>query len=318
MLLTRTPRLSSRLAARLAATPRSSHAALPAGDLPLETIVPADPHGPGLLNRVAAQELDLIGRGIAALHDGREPEAYVHFKRATELDPRAARAWFLRGKTAETLDEMIACFERAQVLEPRDAQIASNLIWATQRRDAARAQTVARKSAARKPSRPRSASLVYRAGRFALGLDRVAAALAAFAIAGAWVVSALPAELRLKVGELLDAQALDGLMRVAGEGSVGLVRVAGEGPLGSALPFGVGFLALFVGLGVLSGETWTRLWAPLVGFGSAYLWVTAGSTNLAPLLLGACWLVALGGILSGGEWFPRTGLLYRTRRLRPR
>jgi hypothetical protein len=76
------------------------------------------------------------------------------------------------------------------------------------------------------------------------------------------------------------------------------VTLAGGYEIGSALPYGLGFLALFVGLGLLSGDGWTRLWAPALGVASAWLWTGAAGTPPSPALLPACGAVVLGGALS--------------------
>jgi hypothetical protein len=267
---------------------------------PIEAVVAPDAHGPALLPRVAAQENDLVERGIAAVEAGDEGLGYRLFRKATEVDRRAIRAWFWRAKTAQTLDEVVACLRCALELDPANEQIQANLLSAQQRREPPAG------SAATAPSAtpvllkmPRSASprLAHTALRWCVELARTATAMAAFVVAAAWLLSALPDELRsaiLASGGLTtlpvpDASMLSGLVHMT---------LAGGYEVGSALPYVLGFLGLFVGIGLLSGDGWTRLWAPALGIASAWLWTGATGAALSPVLLPACGAVALGGVLS--------------------
>jgi hypothetical protein len=65
----------------------------------------------------------------------------------------------------------------------------------------------------------------------------------------------------------------------------------------SAVPYGLGFLGEFIGMGLLSGDRWTRAWAPVLGLASAWLWLHAGDATVSPLVLAACVLMASGGVL---------------------
>src|SRR6266542_2592673 len=202
---------------------------------------------------------DCLERGIAALEAGHEVEARALFKRATELDSRAARGWFWRAKTADSLDEVIACLERANGLEPDNALIASNLVLTAQRREALRTNPV-----------PVTLPPGLRA-----------------AITDSSGLQSLP---------LPDARALTGLVQLAPVGGY---------ELGSALPYGIGFLALFIGLGLLGDERWTRLWAPLLGIASGWVWLSFPSgAGPEPLILVACGLVAVAGAVTGWTILP--------------
>jgi hypothetical protein len=220
---------------------------------------------------------NLLERGIAAMENGAETVGYACFKRATEVDPTAARAWFLRARTAETLDEVIDCLTHANALEPSNSLIATNLDWAIERRESRRqaAKSKPKKApdatATATPTQ-RGPGVAARAAGLALELARMASALAAFGLAAAWLLSAVPAQTREAViaavgfapPRLPDANRLAALVHIP---------LGGGYDLGSALPYGIGFLAVFVGLGLLSRERWTHLWAPALAVAGAWLFV---------------------------------------------
>lgn len=253
-------------------------------------------------------EQDTVERGIAALEAGDEVEARALFKRATERYPNAARAWFWRAKTADTLDEVIACLEQANTREPDNALIASNLVLAVQRREALRTSPapVPVPLAAVQTPEPLMlrSSLVHRVAWAAIDVCRAVGALAAFLIGTTWLLSALPPSLRsafadasgLQALPLPDARALTGLLHLS----------LGGFDLGSTLPYGVGFLALFIGLGLLRDERWTRVWAPLLGIGSGWVWIAsaAGAPPPDTLMVLACGLLAVGGAVTGWTVLP--------------
>jgi hypothetical protein len=271
----------------------------------VEILTPADASGPGLSNRVAAVERDLVERGIGFLQSGREAEAYAVFKRATEVDKRAVRAWFWRAKTAETLDEVVRCLKCAHELDPSNVQIAANLDWAHARLAAAKstdqpAKAEVPKVAVATIGAPRRRALGWRMVRLGREVCRAAAALAAFVVAAAWLLGALPPQLH---AALVNASGIPELPLPEMNRLTDLVHysLAGGYDVGSALPFVVGFLALFVGMGLLSGDGWTRLWAPVIGVASAWAWSLAPGAAVSAYLLPACGAVVLGGALSG-EW----------------
>ncbi len=251
---------------------------------------------------------DCLERGIAALEAGHEVEARALFKRATELDSRAARGWFWRAKTADSLDEVIACLERANGLEPDNALIASNLVLTAQRREALRTNpvpvTLPPGRAEPATSFVRRSGLVHRTLWAAIDVSRAIGALAAFLLGTTWLLGALPPGLRAAIADssglqslpLPDARALTGLVQLAPVGGY---------ELGSALPYGIGFLALFIGLGLLGDERWTRLWAPLLGIASGWVWLSFPSgAGPEPLILVACGLVAVAGAVTGWTILP--------------
>ncbi|HYY90000.1 MAG TPA: hypothetical protein VFA49_14480, partial [Chloroflexota bacterium] len=110
------------------------------------------PPAPVAAGMAMTDDGDLVDRGVLALERGDEAAAYRLFKQATDADPRELRAWFWRAKTAESLDEVISCLQRALALEPGSTQIKANLDWAIQRREQAKNPTVVVKPmSARRP-----------------------------------------------------------------------------------------------------------------------------------------------------------------------
>jgi len=220
----------------------------------------------------------LLARGIAAINAG--ADGYPFFKAATKSDRANVAAWFWRAKTAETLDEVIDCLMRANALDPRNDLIADNLAWASARRDASKAAEQAVKAAARRPQpAPNAAAKHYKPSPMKQALSslgsllRTGAALVIFALAAAWLLVALPAQIR------------DHLLRAVGFHNLPLPDVArltatihiplgGEYDAASALPYCIAFFTAFVGIGLLNRERWTRLWVPALILGSA--WLIAG------------------------------------------
>lgn len=256
--------------------------------------------------RLAAHEADLVERGLQALEARRESEAHDLFRRAAQLNPRSARAWFLIAKTAPTLDDVIEALERAIEIEPESERIRTNLVWALRRREHAREQVaeVPTPAADRAP-RPSGRTIVsavptprpWLAG--AIGLVRAVAAAAAILIGAAWITSGLPAE-------LLGAwqAAADGLATV-----VPIVDLAARPDTARfelwpgydaflAVPFTLGFLALLVASGLLNREGWTRIGAPLTAAITLGLWFGVFATAPTGFGLAICALVAVGGILA--------------------
>jgi tetratricopeptide (TPR) repeat protein len=272
--------------------------------------------GPSLLARSAAREADLLERGIAAFEAGHEAEAHELFKQAAERNPRAERAWFWRAKTAQTLDEVIQCLERALELDSSNHKIKANLAWARQRRD--RDKLIA--SAAQPGSRPTSSQAqrptpgvqgpptsvkgpwpgplgpVFAA---LLGLARAAGTAAAIVLGAAWIAGGLPAELRRTLEAANTAGAFDLLPIVDWSVLTDRTRlelVSNYNVL-SAIPFVLGFLALLVGAGLLNREGWTRFWGPALALSSAWLWVGVFGVEPKQVAVALCSLVALGGLV---------------------
>ena len=225
---------------------------------------------------------DLVALGIAAVEEGREAEGYALFKRATERHSDDVAAWFWRAKTAETLDELIDCLTRANHLEPENALIASNLEWALQRRElnreaekAAKAAEKLAKAPAPSPLRQKRPGPLSRAARGVLDLLRIGLAIGVLGLGAGWLLSGLPAQLRdivlqpIGLGNmpLLDASRLTSLVHIP---------LGGGYDAASALPYWMGFFAVFVGLGLLQRERWTRIWAPAIIVASLWLVALAG------------------------------------------
>jgi hypothetical protein len=238
---------------------------------------------------VPGEESDLVEQGIAALEGGDEDLAYRLFERATTAEPGNVRAWFWRAKTAETLDEVITCLERARRLEPSSSQITAALEWATQRRQRARSKQAPRpiERPERRPRTVAPASLrppspAKRLLSFSLEVARAATAVAAFLVAAVWLLSALPSDLRQTI---LAASGLSSLsvprLPVLAPG----LTLLGGYNASSMLPYALAFLGVFVGLGLLGGEAWTRVWGALLGLGSAWFWQHAGGSGEMPILL---------------------------------
>ena len=282
------------------ATPVVHRIALPMWEEPVEVVQieqPAD---------LVEQPADLVESGISALEAGDEPAAYALFKRATRSDRKDARAWFWRAKTAESLDEVITCLEKAHALDPGNSQIKANLDSATQRREqarsaakaAAKAKSSEAKAAAARWNRrgPRRVAVV---GSSICDLMRTLTAVAAFSVGAAWLLSGLPVEVRQAVTAAggLGALPVPDATSVFARLPISFPVLEGY-PTASALPYGLGFLVEFVGVGLLSGDRWTRVWAPLVGIGSAWLWLQAPAAISSPLVLAACVLTASGGVLA--------------------
>ena len=282
---------------------------------PVMEVPPMLPQEPPQVERIALpmceesaevdQAADLVEGGISALEAGDEPAAYALFKRATRSDPRDLRAWFWRAKTAESLDEVITCLEQAHALEPGNSQITANLDSAKQRREHARsaskAASRAKSSEARAaagPWTPRPPRRLVHLGGCVCELMRTLTAVAAFSVGAAWLLSGLPPEVR----QAVTAAGGLGTLPVPDATTVFAhlpfsFPVFDGYPTASALPYGLGFLGEFVGLGLLSGDRWTRAWAPLVGIGSAWLWLQAPGLTPSPLILTACVLTASGSVL---------------------
>jgi hypothetical protein len=163
-----------------------------------------------------------------------------------------AKEWFWRAKNAETLDDLIKCLERAHALDPGNEMIASNLDLAKERREVKRkvAKVKPPRKAATPPlhlySRPRT-NIVMRLATALLGLLRTSAGLAVLAVGGVVLVSGLPARVRseLPTPWLPDVSGLTSLVHVP---------LGGGYDLGMAFPYAIGFLALFVGFGLLHRE----------------------------------------------------------------
>jgi tetratricopeptide (TPR) repeat protein len=273
--------------------------------------------GPSLLARSAAREADLLERGIAAFEAGHEAEAYALFKQAVERNPRAERAWFWRAKTAQTLDEVIQCLERAMELDPANQKVRANLTWARQRRErekllASAAEPGPTAAPVRPPTMVRTSRSRARRTLLAslLGVARAAGATAAIIVGAVWCVGGLPAELRQTLATasegllaplpVIDASAL--------QAYVPIEPVSGYNPLAasmpyilSALPYILGIFGLLVASGLLNREGWARFWGPLLALASAWLWLGVLGVSPAPIALALCGLVVLGGLASGSD-----------------
>jgi hypothetical protein len=221
---------------------------------------------------VVGEDAELVTAGIAALEIGNELEAQKLFERATQVDKHDVRAWYWRAKTAETLEEVVDCLQQANQLDPSNMQIAENLVNALERLDALHNAPKSRPMANDRtpvtepeavPAHLRGPRQVPLAVRLVGSLLAAAAACVAFLISAVWLLSALPSEL---LPSIPGASMLMDLGMPRGDRLAGMVHmtVAGGYDLGSALPFGIGFLALFVGMGLLNRERWTAIWAPVV------------------------------------------------------
>jgi hypothetical protein len=130
-------------------------------------------------------------------------------------------------------------------------------------------------------------------------LTRSLTAVAAFGIGAAWLLSALPADLRQAVSAAGGLAGLPVPEAAAVFATLPISMPVLDGyNTASALPYGLGFLVEFVGIGLVSGDRWTRVLAPLVGLGSAWLWLHAVGPAASPVVLAACVLTASGGALA--------------------
>ena len=173
----------------------------------------------------------------------------------TEPSPQreTAREWFWRAKNADTLDELVQCLERASALDPTNEMIATNLEWAKERLEAQRQAAKAKQpretvtaqpalySARRKNPLKQMASAV-------LNLVRVVAALGVIGAGVVVVVGALPVQLKNSLQTPIELPDTSGLVELVH------VPLGGGYDLGMALPYALGFLALFIGMGLLQRE----------------------------------------------------------------
>ena len=230
-------------------------------------IVPHVTETPGVM-------LNLVTAGIAALEAGEEAEAQRLFTLATEADASDVSAWFWRAKTSETLDDLIDCLQNAAILEPSNVLINENLRSALQRLEAALAEPVGQPVPSHVPQEPLPERLhgprqLPGVVRLLLNLITAVSALGAFVVGAVWLLSALPAELEhsLPVPDGIIQVSVAKASRVT---SLVHLMVAGGYDLGSAVPFAVGFLAVFIGIGLLNRERWTALWAPALAVATLY------------------------------------------------
>jgi hypothetical protein len=261
------------LAAEAAAPPRSDQAT----DVPMsvradESIVSL--HGDDALPSVEARQLQASGYDSDMLMSMHADESSASLHDTEMAPPEAegdAREWFWRAKNAETIDDVVKCLERANQLDPGNDMIASNLDWARERAEAARV------AAKRKPQREtqeatakatvwtrqhRKPNIALRALGTLMDLLRSGLALAAFAMGGALVLAALPDQLRedlsstLGVPWLLAQIGAQSLSLPDASRLTSLVHVPlGDGyDLGLALPYALGFLAMFIGMGLMRRE----------------------------------------------------------------
>ncbi|MCL4534572.1 MAG: hypothetical protein M1370_05360 [Bacteroidetes bacterium] len=77
----------------------------------------------------------LLSQGIKALNEGKEDVARGFFVVATGLHPDCSESWRWKSRTAMDLPELIACLERALVIEPENEKARADLEWARQRYD---------------------------------------------------------------------------------------------------------------------------------------------------------------------------------------
>jgi hypothetical protein len=284
-------------AAEASETIVESPVALITPSAPIEPVVEAQP--------ATTNEHELVHEGIAALEAGHDLDAYQLFKRATQADKRDLRAWYWRAKTSETLNEVIDCLERAYALDQDNEQIASNLASARERQQALKNRPPASSNVNAAEAAPgvwlrRRPTFAQRAIRFVIELGRIQTALAAFAVGAVWLLTALPPALRTTILGVsgLSSLSLPDTSRLT---ELAHLSLTSGYDVGSALPFAIGFLALFVGVGLMAGDGWTRLLAPAIGVASAWAWQASPDAVLNPLLLPACGVVVLGGALSS-EW----------------
>jgi hypothetical protein len=183
-----------------------------------------------------------------------------------------AREWFWRAKNAETIDDVVECLERAHQLDPGNDMIASNLDWARQRAEAKRAAAKrktqrAETDAATAPAtiwtrQHRPPNTALRALGTLMDLMRAGLALAAYAMGGALVLAALPDQLREDLSSMLG---IPWILSQIGAPAVSLPDASrltslvhvplGDGyDLGLALPYALGFLAMFIGMGLMRRE----------------------------------------------------------------
>jgi hypothetical protein len=182
-----------------------------------------------------------------------EPPLYL-----TEAVPDA-REWFWRAKNAETLDDVVKCLERAHALEPDNEMIASNLEWANERRETQRQAAKAKpaREATRSPeltlysTKRRTANLLMRLAAALIGLVRTSAGLVVLAVGGVVILAGLPAGLRTDLLSAVGGPPTPWLPDVSGLASLVHVPLGGGYDLGTAFPYAIGFLAVFIGFGLL-------------------------------------------------------------------
>jgi hypothetical protein len=171
-----------------------------------------------------------------------------------------AREWFWRAKNAETLDDVVKCLERAHTLDPENEMVAFNLEWAKERREAQRQAARAKPPRQALPSQqptlysaPRRSGFVRIVGAVVgaiVSLVRTSAALTALALGGALILSGLPARLRDELFSTVGTPT-PWLPDSSGLTSLVHVPIGGGYDLGMAFPYAIGFLALFIGFGLL-------------------------------------------------------------------
>jgi len=180
----------------------------------------------------------------------------------TEGPHADAREWFLRAKNAETLDDLVKCLERAHALDPDNDMVSFNLEWAKERRETQKQAAKAAK-AAPTPEKPAHAApysarkrrnLLVVVAMAVFNLVRTAAALGVLAVGGAVLFSGLPARVRDDLLTHVGSPPTPWLPDLSGLSSLVHVPLAGGYDLGMTVPYAIGFLAMFVGFGLLHRE----------------------------------------------------------------
>ncbi|MBI2863984.1 MAG: hypothetical protein HYX94_05430 [Chloroflexi bacterium] len=280
---------------------------------------------PGLAVGAAAGEEALISAALMSLERGDEEGANRLFVRATEVNPTSEKAWFWRAKTAATLGDVIYSLQQALAINPENEKVRANLLWAIQRQQkeeemaAVERQAVKEEVKAKKEvAKSRRRSPVSRGFRWL-------ASLACLALAAYWLLVALlplaslpvmkqafvdfqgVAEVDLSEASLLYHSASQWLPELSWASLPwnDKLEVAPGYNLLAAVPYVIGFLYLFVALGLARREGWSRFWAVAATAASIGLLVMSGANASAAVLAGGLGLVAIATLVLSRSEFQR-------------
>ncbi|MBI2864291.1 MAG: tetratricopeptide repeat protein [Chloroflexi bacterium] len=261
----------------------------------------------------------LMEAAVSALGKGDEDRAYRFSVSATEANPRSEKAWFWRAKTAGSLDEVIFSLNQALTINPDNEKVKANLLWAIQRQQKeerpSQPQTAAPAPAAQFAEVARPARRIRATG------FRWLASMLCLVMAGYWVAAALqPLFDILNLGKFFVEALPAGLGSDLANGlAEGLERwlpslnwsslpnhrdfeLSSGYSLFAALPYTIGFLFLFVGIGLLRQERWSLVWG-LVATASSLGLGLFFSTNGR----GSGLVIALGLVIAVGLFLGRAG-----------